>query len=282
MDQKRKLGAAPFVAFDTETTGTGPGARLVEIAGVRFAGDQIIDRFATLIDPGVPIPPESSAVHQITDAMVKGRPAARDVLERFFAFSRDAWLVAHNAPFDLGMVGLELTRHRMPAPAAPALDTLRASRRLFPGGSHSLDALIGLLGLPRPATRHRASADAEVLFHLVRKLIDSLGGDELSVAALVEHAGPALAFESYILAPPALPAPLRHLEEACRKGTKVNLHLDGGGSRAPQRIVSPKVLYEWNGVGYLEAFCAEEGHSVSFRLDRIARAEPGASSGFLF
>ncbi|MBI4882301.1 MAG: WYL domain-containing protein [Planctomycetes bacterium] len=230
----------------------------------------------------MPVPRESSSIHQITTDMVKGRPKAADVLGRFFAFAAGTILVAHNAPFDAGMVGLELTRLRLPAPQNPILDSLKAARRIYPGGAHSLDALIGLVGLPQPDARHRAFGDAELVRHLVRRMVESLGGDERPLAALVEHAGPVDSLDKYLLPAPRLPPALQYLEEACRAGTKASVHLDGAGARKAQRVVLPRVCYEWSGVGYLEAFCPEEGQLRTFRLDKIVKAEPGASSGFLF
>lgn len=282
IDAKTRLGDQTFVAFDTETTGTGAGTRVIEIAGVRFRGGELLDRFESLIDPEIPIPPDSIAVHQIDEAMVKGQKKAPQVLAQFFEFAGDAVLVAHNASFDAGMVGLELTRHRQPAPDNAILDSLRSARRMFPAGAHSLDALIDLLGLPAPEQRHRAIGDAELVVHLMFRMIESLGGPEVKLGKLLEQSGDPLAFQDHVLAAPSLPYGVQLLEKACRDRTKVNLHLDTGGSRTQQRIVTPQVYYDWNGSGYLEAFCPEEGHSRCFRLDKVSKAEPGASSGFLF
>lgn len=282
LDPKTPLGQVPFVAFDTETTGTGAGSRLLEIAGARFVDGEFQGRFEALIDPGLPIPPESTEVHQITDAMVAGCPKASAVLADFFSFAEGAVLVAHNAPFDAAMIGLELTRHRLPAPSNPILDSLPAARRMFPAGAHTLDALIDLIGLPRQDSRHRAFGDAELVRHLVGKMIEQLGGPGVPLKLLVEQTGLPEHLENHVLRMPRLPDPLRYLEDACRGKKKANLHLAGTGQRPQQRIVTPEVVYEWNGLSFVEAFCGKEGRSLTFRLDKIVRAEPGASSGFLF
>ena len=60
-----------LVILDTETTGLYDPARIVDIAVTTAAGDVLLD---TLVDPGVPIPPEATAVHGITDADVAGKP----------------------------------------------------------------------------------------------------------------------------------------------------------------------------------------------------------------
>lgn len=282
LDDQTRFGHCTFVAFDTETTGRGAGARLLEIAGTRFCGDEAQATFDTLIDPELPIPPETTEIHQITDEMVKGKPKAAEALTSFFRFAEGAVLVAHNATFDASVIGLELTRCRLPAPENPVLDTLEAARRMFPAGAHSLDTLIDLVDLPRQDARHRALGDAELVRHLLRKMMASLGGDEQPIATFLEHAGAPLDLARFILAPPPLPAGLALLERACQDGTKINLHLDGGGARVQKRIVLPRIWYDWNGATFLEAFCPEEGHCRTFRMEKVVKVEPGASSGFLF
>jgi DNA polymerase III epsilon subunit family exonuclease len=277
-----KLRDVVFVAFDTETTGIGPGCRVVEIAGVRFRGGEIEARFEALVDPEMDMDPEAIAVHQITDEMVRGQEKAPQALARFFDFAGDAVLVAHNAPFDASVIGLELTRARLPAPANALLDTLKIARRCYPGSSHSLDALIDLLGIAVPKERHRALADTEVLKDLVSKLVEAIGGDELPLRKLAEASGRAESIEEYLLAFPKLERPLEILAACCREGSKANLHLDAGGARPRQLIVQPRLCYDWKGTQILEAYVPDERVVRTFRLDKIVKAEKGASSGFLF
>jgi len=78
----------PIVFFDLETTGVDPANdRIVEISGIRVAPDGQREARTWLINPGRPIPPEATAIHNITDADV--RDAARfgqiahDLLEWF-------------------------------------------------------------------------------------------------------------------------------------------------------------------------------------------------------
>ena len=94
------------VVLDTETTGTRHESdRLVELALLAFeyapSTSQIVrvtDSYAGLEDPGVPIPPEATAIHGITDAMVKGR--ALDEARVRSVLSNATLIVAHNAAFD--------------------------------------------------------------------------------------------------------------------------------------------------------------------------------------
>jgi DNA polymerase III epsilon subunit-like protein len=93
-----RLDDVPIVAFDTETTGLRVSDRLVELAAVRFRGEEVEGEWSALVDPGVPIPAEATAVHGIRDEDVR-RPAPprRWRLSCFIEGAR--W--AHNAPFDV-------------------------------------------------------------------------------------------------------------------------------------------------------------------------------------
>lgn len=70
----------PFSAVDTETTGVNEDDKIVELAIVhcQYGGAPVI-AFSSLINPGRPIPVEATAVHGITDEMVKDAPTIEDV-----------------------------------------------------------------------------------------------------------------------------------------------------------------------------------------------------------
>lgn len=65
----------PLAFFDLETTGTRIGQdRIVQIGIVRLMPDGSRHTYETLVNPGMPIPPEATEVHHITDAMVADAP----------------------------------------------------------------------------------------------------------------------------------------------------------------------------------------------------------------
>ncbi len=65
----------PLAFFDLETTGTRIGQdRIVQIGIVRLTPEGERHTYQTLVNPGIPIPPEATAVHHLTDAMVKDAP----------------------------------------------------------------------------------------------------------------------------------------------------------------------------------------------------------------
>ena len=94
------------VVVDTETTGTNPDKdAIIELGMVLFEYDpetgiayRVLESFDQLEDPGFPIPPESTAVHGITDEMVAGKRIDDTKVEQFLADV--SLVVAHNSKFD--------------------------------------------------------------------------------------------------------------------------------------------------------------------------------------
>jgi DNA polymerase-3 subunit epsilon len=164
-----------FVAFDLETTGTKPTAdRIVEIGAVLFDGDCAVKGYGTLVDPGIPIPSDASAVNGISDSMVRGKPRIVDVLGAFAEFCGDLPLVAHNAPFDFKFLLEDIKLHRASAPSGVVLDTLPLARKLFPGlSNYRLGTLVRHFGFPS-GTFHRAEEDSAYCGLLFAKIIQTL------------------------------------------------------------------------------------------------------------
>ena len=63
-----------WAVLDLETTGVELECKIVEIAIVRMRFGRVLDVWATLVNPGVPIPSAATSVHGIDDAMVAGKP----------------------------------------------------------------------------------------------------------------------------------------------------------------------------------------------------------------
>jgi DNA polymerase-3 subunit epsilon len=160
---QRELASFEFVVFDTETTGLRPhgGDEIIAIGAVKVTDRHVRTEagFDALAHPGRAIPPASTKIHGITDAMVGDRLPVREVLADFHRFAGDGVLVAHNAAFDLAF----LTRLEKAAGvhfSNPVLDTLNLSRHLHPGETdHSLDAVAERYGIALEA-RHSAWGDA--------------------------------------------------------------------------------------------------------------------------
>lgn len=164
--------AAPIAVIDFETTGMTPaqGARATEVAIVLMEGERIVDRFASLMHTGVPIPPFIEQLTGISNAMLQQAPAAEAVMREAARFVGDAPMVAHNASFDSRFWQSELRHAGLQAPQ-PFACTVLLSRRVFPDApSHSLGRITDHLGLPRTGRAHRALADAEMAAALLARM----------------------------------------------------------------------------------------------------------------
>ncbi|MBU2958657.1 exonuclease domain-containing protein [Paracoccus sp. 1_MG-2023] len=173
-----RLGDLTCVVFDTETTGLGTEDSIVQIAGLRIARGRLTgERFETLVDPGRPIPPGSTRIHGITDAMVAGAPDLAAALAAFRHFCDDAVLVAHNAPFDMGFL-----RRAQPLTGTRfdnvVLDTVAMSAMIWGASAdHSLDALSDRLGIViPPQDRHTAMGDSIATARAFLQLTRALQG----------------------------------------------------------------------------------------------------------
>ena len=179
----------PIVFVDLETTG--PDAqrdRITEI-GVVEVGPDGIQEWDTLVDPQTGIPSFIQGMTGITNEMVRGQPTFASIAELLAERLQGRLFVAHNARFDYGFLKNEFRRAGVTF-RADVLCTLRLSRSLFPSVErHGLDALIARFNLI-PKGRHRALADAELLWQFWQKIhgIYSVDLVESAVKALIKHA----------------------------------------------------------------------------------------------
>jgi DNA polymerase III epsilon subunit family exonuclease len=271
---ERKLSDVDFVAFDTEATGySNFSDRLIEVAGVRFGRRggawTTLGEFAELIRPDRPIPEETIAIHGITDDLVAGADTVAPVLDRFFAFARDAVLVVHYAPSDMGLMAFAYARAGRDVPAAYALDTFPLARKLFPGiVRYSLEDIALALSLPAPS--HRAMPDAVATRALFEAGAMKLGvPEETPLGAVLEHTGPPLTLEEFSHISLLLPELLAPVAEAMAQARDLNIAYRGGTKKGVPRRVTPSHYFARQGHVFLEGFCHLSKEMKSFRVDRI-------------
>ncbi|MEV0915453.1 exonuclease domain-containing protein [Streptomyces sp. NPDC049967] len=109
------------IGWDTETTAPDPTQARIVTAALVGRGGTTTNRVQTwLINPGVPIPPETTEVHGITDAMVQadGQDPAEALHEIASILSRTIQaglpVVAFNTAYDWTVLNTELARHDLP------------------------------------------------------------------------------------------------------------------------------------------------------------------------
>ena len=153
-----------YIAFDTETTGVLPGARLIELAAITFddAGE-IISKFERLVNPGMPIPPDATSVNSITNEMVKDMPDAGTVLNEFFAYLETHIMVGHYIQFDAGIISWEAGRFGIPIPAGlEVLCTCAMAKEFGVTKNNKLETLVDHYKLTPNGDLHRAMTDADL------------------------------------------------------------------------------------------------------------------------
>ncbi|HTR08037.1 MAG TPA: exonuclease domain-containing protein [Paraburkholderia sp.] len=165
----RIAGDLPLVFVDLETTGGSVGEhRITEVGIVEVTGGQVT-RWSTLVDPGQVIPPFIQQLTGITDQMVRGAPRFVDIAAGLHERLAGKLFIAHNAAFDRGFLRAEFDRAGYSF-NPDVLCTVRLSRALFPGEKrHGLDALVERHALV-PSDRHRALADADLLWQFWQRL----------------------------------------------------------------------------------------------------------------
>lgn len=185
------LAGQPIVMIDFETTGLSPdmGDRITEVAALRIADGEVVERFVTLINCGVRIPPFITSLTGITQAMVDSAPPVAQVMPQLLDFIGGDALAAHNASFDEKFLRAEAAQLGLAPGHTATLCSLKLSRRVFPQlGSYKLGDLSRQLGIRFQGSAHRAEADAEVaaqvLLHIGRHLGRSYGLEQVDPALL--------------------------------------------------------------------------------------------------
>jgi DNA polymerase-3 subunit epsilon len=105
----------PLAVIDLETTGVNLGSdRIVEIAIVKIMPDGSKTVKRKLLNPEMPIPAASSAVHGITDEMVKNAPTFKQVANELKQFIENCDLAGYNSNrFDIPLLAEEFLRTGM-------------------------------------------------------------------------------------------------------------------------------------------------------------------------
>ena len=103
----------PLVVFDIESTGINPRAdRIIELSVIKLMppkGDHQITNY--LLNPSIPIPPESTAIHGIKPEDVAGKPLFRDIAPDLFKLLEGCDFGGYNIiRFDIPMLIEEFQR----------------------------------------------------------------------------------------------------------------------------------------------------------------------------
>ena len=183
------------IILDTETTGldANQGHRIIELAAVEMVNRRLTgNHFHRYLNPDRDIDAGAMQVHGITPEFLQDKPRFPDIAHEFAEFIRDAELIIHNAPFDVGFLNAELRLtglEPLPHWCAGVTDTLALAKALHPGQRNNLDALCKRYGVDNAArTLHGALLDCELLAAVYLAL--TRGQESLSIGLEALRADP--------------------------------------------------------------------------------------------
>ncbi|UVE65907.1 DNA polymerase III subunit epsilon [Burkholderia pyrrocinia] len=181
------------IILDTETTGLNArtGDRLIEIGCVELLNRRLTgNNLHFYVNPERDSDPGALAVHGLTTEFLSDKPKFAEVASQILDFVKDAELIIHNAPFDLGFLDAEFARLDLPPfteHCGGVIDTLVQAKQMFPGKRNSLDALCDRFGISNAhRTLHGALLDSELLAEVY--LAMTRGQDSL-VIDMLDDAG---------------------------------------------------------------------------------------------
>ncbi|MDR3096942.1 MAG: DNA polymerase III subunit epsilon [Paraburkholderia sp.] len=158
------------IILDTETTGLNArtGDRIIEIGCVELVNRRLTgNNLHFYVNPERDSDPGALAVHGLTTEFLSDKPKFAEVANEILDFVRDADIIIHNAPFDIGFLDAELALLGKPAfkeHCGEVIDTLVQAKQIFPGKRNSLDALCDRFGISNAhRTLHGALLDSELL-----------------------------------------------------------------------------------------------------------------------
>jgi DNA polymerase III subunit epsilon len=260
-----KLNSHTFAYLDVETTGLSPwfGDRICEIAVLRCEGDKIIDSFDSLLNPERPLSPGAARVNGLKDSDLKTAPKFAKAAERVMALVKDAVIVCHNVPFDMGFLSSELGRINKLLPTVLTLDTLEIAREYFDFDSNSLQSIADWLDI-NVENAHRALDDTyttrEVLKYFSRKLKST------EIERAIEPYYPPVTSPQELNLPPVI-------EEAMQSKKRLFIRYVDRKGEASERWITPKQILALNDYIYMVAHCHLRDEERNFRLDRIEQME---------
>ena len=164
------LNETVMVSLDLETTGLDQRSdMIIEIGAVKFRGNEEIEQFSALINPGRDIPPFISDLTGISNQDVADAPSIEAILPDLIEFLGDHPMVGHNVAFDAGF----LVRNGVP-PRSQTFDTYDLTYALLPGAvEYNLGGLGMAFGLVHD-NPHRALSDALVTRDLFLLMLEKL------------------------------------------------------------------------------------------------------------
>ena len=160
-----------YIAFDVETPNRFNN-RMSAIGITVIENGVITKKLYSLIDPETSFDYFNTRLTGISEETVRGKPAFPEIWEKIEPIMNSGVLVAHNAPFDMGVLKCCLRDYGIAWKArAPYLCTVRIGRRVLPKMSHRLNSLCEYYGIE--LDHHHAWSDSLACAKILLRYIES-------------------------------------------------------------------------------------------------------------
>lgn len=175
----------PIVFFDLETTGVDPAKdKIVELAFVKIFPDGKRDKLIKRLNPGIPIPPEVTKIHGISDEDVKNCPLFKQVAHQLFEWIKGCDLAGYNSiKFDLPMLAEEFLRADINVDLTER-SMIDVQQIFFKMESRSLTAAYNFYCNKQLQDAHQAEADVNATIEVLEAQLErykELGHDVASL-----------------------------------------------------------------------------------------------------
>ncbi len=256
--------------MDVETTGLSPMIdAIVEIGAVKITPSGL-EIFETLVNPEKPIPPKVTAIHHITDEMVKNSPTIRVALPDFANFVGSLPMLAHNAMFDSGFISQAFLKTGTPLPGNSLYCTIRMAKVIHKSGNKinengppdfKLTSLCTYYNIVAQR-QHRAHDDALACLTIAGNLLSSFDNSIIgrSFAFRLQQ------FSSYRNLP--LPEAIKKVLAQIETQEIIEIRY-AGGTHKDFRPIRPIGLLPMPKGASLYALCLLEAQNKSFLLSKI-------------
>ncbi len=181
----------PIVFFDLETTGINVARdRIVEISVVKIFPDYSEKIKKRLINPGIPIPRETTEIHGISDDDVKDAPKFKQVAKSFYEFLENCDLGGFNIiKFDIPLLIAEFKRcdFDFSIKGKQMIDVQRIYHKKEP---RTLSAALKFYCNEEHENAHGSEEDARATIKVLAAQLEKYDDIPTSVVELAEYANP--------------------------------------------------------------------------------------------
>ena len=170
-----------FTAIDFETANGSPASPCA-VGMVRVRDGKIVDQLSFLIQPPYPnnwFHEGNIRVHGIRPSDVDGAPTMQEALQFMLRFIDGDVLVAHNAPFDMGVLRASATLIQQDLPELQYACSLAIARKTYNLESYRLNAVAYAIG-HEEFDHHDALADSDACARIIIHAADRHGAESMA------------------------------------------------------------------------------------------------------